>query len=130
MIRTCSAKTILALWCSAGALAAAPSGLAILVHAYRESPTPAHRAAVQNWVAVHPQEAPLAELALGVSGYEQQNYAGAIALLAPVRAKLPQVADYAAYYLAASRVESRDFAAVHNDLASAHQNSPLNGKSW
>ena len=128
-IRTCSAKIILALWCSA-APAATPSGLAILAHAYRESPTPAHRAAVQTYVAGHPAEAPLANLAMGISAYEQKNFAGAIALLAPVAAQLPRIADYAGYYLAASRVESGDFAPVPKDAAAAHQNSPLNGKSW
>ena len=126
----CSAKTILALWCSAALPAAVPSPLAVFVHAYRESPTPARRTALQNYIAGHPKEAALANLALGVTAFEQKNYSAAIALLVPLRSQLPQIADYAAYYLAAARVEAGDFAPVPADLAPAHKNSPLNGKSW
>jgi soluble lytic murein transglycosylase len=109
---------------------AAPSPLATLVHAYRESPTPAHLSAIQTYITSHPQETALANLALGVTAYEQKNYAAAIPLLVPASAQLPQIADYAGYYLAATRVETADFAAVHTDLAPTHQNSPLNGKAW
>src|ERR1051326_2582089 len=146
-IRTCLAKIIPARWCrvrhrrsarhAGGALllasacfAAAPGPLATLVHPYRSDPTPAHLAAVQSYAAAHPAEGPLANLALGVVAYEQEDYAAAIAVLAPTRAHLPQIADYAGYYLAAARVESDDFATVASDLAPAHNSSPWNGKAW
>jgi soluble lytic murein transglycosylase len=141
-IQTSSAKTTQVLWCRTLALilcayapqclirAATPSALGVLVHSYRESPTPARLAAIRTYIAAHPADAPLANLALGVSAYEQANYSAAIPLLAPIPAQLPKIADYAGYYLATSRVESSDFAAVPADLAPAHRNSPLGGKSW
>ena len=82
-IRTYSAALILALWCSGwvNTLGAAPAtgALAILVRAYRESPTPARRSAIATYLAGHPKDAALANLALGVAAYEQKNYAAAIA---------------------------------------------------
>ena len=39
------------------------------------------------------------------------------------------IADYAAYYLAAARVEANDFTGIAADLAPAYRNSPLGGKS-
>src|SRR5579871_1256684 len=112
------AKTIPARWFSLVALAAAaapavtppPSGLASLVRAYREMPTPAKRAAVEAYATAHARETSgiLARLALGVADYEQKNFASAIANLKPLAGKLPQIADYVAYYLGAARVESED----------------------
>ena len=128
-IRTFSATIILALWCSP-APAADATPLAGLVRAWRENPTSLRRAAIQHYAAAHPKEAPLANLALGIAAYEQRNYAAAIALLVPLPAQLPRIADYAAYYLAAARVETGDYAPVRAGLAPAHNNSPLNGKSW
>src|ERR1700676_974885 len=101
MIRTCSAALTLALWFSLPGAPAASSMLAVLVHAYRESPTPAHRAAITTYVASHPQDGALANLALGVAAYEQQDWTAAIAALdalKPLPAKLPKITDYAAYY--------------------------------
>jgi soluble lytic murein transglycosylase len=69
-------------------------------------------------------------LALGIAEYEQQHYSAAITALAPLPVKLPAIADYAAYYLAAARVEAKDYGSVSADLAYAHRSSPLNGKSW
>ena len=128
-IRTFSATTILALWCS-GAAPAAPATLAALVRAWRENPTALRRAAIQQYAAAHPKEAPLANLALGIGAFEQKNYPSAIALLIPVRAQLPEIGDYASYYLAAARIEAGDPAQVSADLAAAHKNSPLAGRSW
>src|ERR1035438_8368167 len=103
-IRTCSAALILALWYSSWftSIGAAPmtGTLAILVRAYRESPSAARRGAVVAYIAGHPNDAALANLALGIAEYEQKNYAAAIAELKPLPGKLAQIADYAAYYLA------------------------------
>ena len=128
-IRTCSAAIILALSYS---LCGAPAtgSLAILVRAYRESPGPARRAAIVSYIAGHPKDAALVNLALGIAAYEQKNYPAAIAGLKPLAAKLAPIADYVAYYLAAARVESNDFEVTAADLAPARRNSPLNGKSW
>jgi soluble lytic murein transglycosylase len=110
--------------------AGASTPLTALLRAYRESPTPVRRAAVQAYVGAHPNEASIANLTLGITAYEQKDYARAISLLVPVLSQLPQIADYASYYLAAARVESSDFAPVSGGLAAAHRNSPLGGRSW
>jgi soluble lytic murein transglycosylase len=133
-IRKYLAKIILALWCSTGILVAAAgsqTGLTPLVRAFRQSPVPARRAAVESYAASHPKEAPLAHLALGVAAYEQKDYPTAIANLK--KAAVPEIADYAAYYLAAARVEASDPAGIPADLAPVHATelpSPLAGKSW
>jgi len=136
------AKIIPVRWFSLVALAAAassagppPSGLAPLARAYREAPTPAKRAAVEAFAAAHGSETSgsLARLALGVADYEQKNYPAAIASLKPLAARLPQIADYVAYYLGAARVESDDFTGVGADLAPTHRAgtpSPFSGRSW
>ena len=90
------------------------------MRAYRQAPTPARRAAVESYAAAHPKEAPQARLALGVVAYERKDYAAAIANLRQAGPKLPQIADYTAYYLAAARVESNDLAGVAKDLAPVH----------
>jgi soluble lytic murein transglycosylase len=139
-MRNSSAKIIPAPWFSALALAAAAllsaaanGDLKSLVRAYRANPSPAGRAEVEAYAASHPNEEALARLALGVVSYEQKDYAAAVATLQPLAGKLPRIADYAAFYLAAARVESNDFAGVVSDLAPAHtgeSRSPLEGKAW
>ena len=129
-IRTCSAALILALSCSSLGAAPAAGSLATLARAYRESPSPARRSALTTYLAGHPKDAALVNLALGITAYEQKNYAAAIAALKPLQGKLAPIADYSAYYLAAARVESNDLDVTSADLAATHRNSPLNGKSW
>ncbi len=128
---------ILAVVClAATAHAAAPAGdLAALVRSWRDSPAPARRAAIEAYAAAHPRDnmGALAHLALGVGEYEQKDYPSAIAELRQIRGALPQIADYSAYYLAASRVESNDFDGIPSDAAPAHQSdvrSPLAGRAW
>ena len=156
MIRQYLAKIIPALWCSglaalftlafsagppAGSQAQAaksatgPANLAALVRTYREAPTPAKRAAVESYAAAHEKETSgaLAELGLGISAYQQQDYADAIRILRPLSARLPQISDYVAYYLAAARVESKDMAGVEQDLAPVYGSvlpSPYAGRAW
>jgi soluble lytic murein transglycosylase len=141
MTRIYLAKNIRARWCkrvAAGLVAfsllpaAAPSGLAPLVRAYRASPNAARRAAIESYAKTHPAEEPLARLALGVTAYEQKDYAAAISALEALPAKLPLIADYPAYYLGAARVESNAFEGVPKDLAPVHAGtgSPLAGKAW
>ncbi len=158
MIRTCSAKIIPVLWLSAAAAAwqapatttpnrpasAGNGSLTALARAWRESPTPAHGAALEAFAKAHASEAAgaLARLALGVTAYEQKDYAGALEHLKGLSARLPQIADYVAYYQGAARVESateldfvgRDLALVHRSAASADEKvvarSPLAGRAW
>jgi len=112
-----------------------PVTLAALVRQYRQSPTPARRAAVQSYAAAHGKETggALARLALGVAAYEQGDFAGAVAALKVLPARLPQIADYPAYYLAAAQVELKSFDGVAQELAPAHAaavRSPLTGRAW
>jgi soluble lytic murein transglycosylase len=141
MMLTYSAKNIRARWCKRAAAclvafallaAAAPSGLAPLVRAYRASPNLARRAAIEAYAKAHPSEEPLARLALGIAAYEQKDYAAADSALAGLPEKLPLIADYPAYYLGASHVESGAFDGVPKDLAAVHAGtaSPLAGKAW
>jgi len=112
---------------------AGPATLASLVRAYRQGPTPARRNAVVAYAASHPKEAPLAHLALGVAAYEQRDFPSAISNLQKLNSKLPQIADYAAYFLAASHVEANEMAAVARDLLPTHSMelpSPESAKSW
>jgi soluble lytic murein transglycosylase len=109
--------------------------LAGLVQAYRETPTPLRRAAVESYAAAHIKDSTgtLARLALGVTAYEQKNYPNAIGELKGIQTKLPEIADYAAYYVAAARVESNDTTVSARDLAPAHPAtapSPVSGKAW
>src|SRR5450759_4380266 len=129
-IRICSAALIPALWYSSLCAAPVTGSLAILVRAYRESPSLARRGAIASYIAGHPKDAALANLALGIAAYEQKNYPAAIAGLNPLQGKLAPIDDYAAYYLALARVESNDFEVAAALLAAARRNSPLNGKSW
>src|SRR6516164_6717449 len=97
--------------------------LAALVRVYRETPSPERRAAVERYAAAHANDigGSLAQLALGVVAYEQKDYPAAIAFLHNLAARLPQIVDYAAYYLGAARVESNDLAGVTQDLAPTHR---------
>jgi soluble lytic murein transglycosylase len=109
--------------------------LAPLVKDWRQSPNPARRAAVQAYANAHAKDlnGALARLALGVASYEQKDYAGAVAALQDLAARLPQIADYAGYYLAAANLELKGTADVPKELAAAHASevrSPLSGKAW
>ena len=113
----------------------APANLASLVRAYRESPTPARRAAVRSYAAAHSIDTngALAQLALGIVAYEHKEYPAAIAALRKVPTRLSRIADYTAWYLAAARVESNDVSGIANELAPTHNTaspSPLSGKAW
>ena len=112
-----------------------PGSLAALVRAYREAPSPARRTAVEAYAAAHTKDTSggLARLALGVVAYEQKDYPAAIENLKPLAAKLPQIADYPAYYLAAARVEADDVAGVTQNLVPTHRSdapSPWAGRAW
>ncbi len=114
---------------------AAPSNLAALVRACRQAPSPARRAAVAAYAATHAKDSTgsLARLALGVAAYEQKDYPAAIAELKKLRGKLPAIADYTAYYLAASLVESNQPADAPGELAAVFSGgvrSPMAARAW
>ncbi|HLY16137.1 MAG TPA: transglycosylase SLT domain-containing protein [Bryobacteraceae bacterium] len=100
---------------------------------YRDSPTPARRKALEKFAASHKDTGgALAHLTLGVVSYEQKQYTDAIRHLAAAQARLPKLADYTAYYLAASRLETQDYAAAASDAAAigtASPRSPFAAKS-
>lgn len=115
MIPPSWARSILGRWLnlvllamSAALLAPAAATPASLAKAYRETPSPARRTALERYAAAHRKSTngALARLALGVTAFEQKDWAGAIQHLGEIR--LPKLADYVAYYLAAARLESKD----------------------
>jgi soluble lytic murein transglycosylase len=109
--------------------------LAAIARAYRESPSPARRAAVELYAKTHSNEpaGTLARLVLGIVSYEQRDYAAALEDLRGLAAKLPRIADYAAYYQGAAEVEANDSANAAQDLLPAHRSSPPSpfaGRAW
>jgi soluble lytic murein transglycosylase len=111
------------------------ANLASLVRTYRESPSPARLAAVQTYASAHAKDSSgaLARLALGVAAYEQKDYPSAITNLQKLAPAIPQIADYAAYYLGAARLEAKDQDFSAQDLSATHTTgvrSPLSGKAW
>jgi soluble lytic murein transglycosylase len=104
-----------------------------MVRLLRETPSEPHRAAVESYARAHPKEAPLAHLALGVAAYETKDYASAIASLRKAQPQLAPIADYAAYYLAAARVESKDLDGISEGLRPLYAGevaSPFAGRGW
>jgi len=72
-----------------------------------------------------------AELALGVTAYEQRQYDEAITHLQNVQ--IPQIDDYVGYYLAAAKVGANRTEGVAADVAKVERKqvpSPLVGKAW
>ena len=73
-----------------------------------------------------------ARFARGIEKYDGGRYGEAAQELAAAQPLLPKLADYVAYYLAASHAELKDFAQVRKDLAPFRNlpaPSPLRGKA-
>ena len=107
---------------------------AALVVAYRESPTPAHRKALETWADAHSREpeGALARLGLGIAAYEHQDFATASAALAKAGAA-GEISDYQRFYLAATRLEVKEYEGIPAALAPVHAanlSSPLAAKAW
>ena len=99
-------KPLTALVLAGAALAQSPESLG---RAYRESPTPARANALRNFAASHKDaNGALANFTLAVVAFEQKRFADAIAQLQAAQSRLPQLADYTAYYLAAAHLETHD----------------------
>ena len=115
MTQISSARTIPGVWCNS-AVRRVPAILGILL-------------AVQP--ALFAQGAP-ARLARGIDKFEAGKYSEAIQELKATQPQLPKLADYVAFYLAASRVELKDFEQARKDLAVFHNlsaPSPLGPKA-
>ncbi len=98
--------------------AAFPQTPETLGRAYRDSPTPARARALQNFAASHKDaNGALAHFTLGVVSFEQKRFPDAILHLAAAQSRLPKLADYTAYYLAASHSETADYAAAAREAA-------------
>ncbi len=67
---------------------------------------------------------PLAELKAGAAAFDAGHYPSAIATLEPLVKKLPQLADYAAWYLASAQVESQRYAAATKTLEIVWKQTP------
>jgi len=115
---------------AAAALAQTPASLG---RAYRDSPTPARAKALQSFAASHKDaNGALAHLTLGVVAFEQKRFPDAILHLTAAQARLPKLADYTAYYLAAAQSETQDNAAAAREAAlvrSVPLRSPFAAKS-
>jgi len=90
---------------------------------------------VESYAAAHAadSEGALAQFALGVIAWEHREYRAAIDVLKKVQPRLPAIADYTAYYLAAARTEAKDGDRIAQDLLPVRKmelRSPLAGKSW
>src|SRR5689334_18434242 len=134
-IPNCLAKIIPVLWLSFQIPAWSAPNLAEMVSAYRDAPTAARRAAIEAYAASHAgaDEVALAQFALGVIAWEQKDYRAAIEVLRKAQPQIPQIADYASYYLASARVESKDWEGIEQELLRAHGiglRSPWNGRAW
>src|SRR5262245_11464280 len=136
-IQNCLAKIIPVLWLNLlnPLWSAGGSSLSLLVSNYREAPSPQKRAAIEAYAAANAasSEGPLAYFALGVAALEQKDYRTAVDALKKVQGRLPKIADYAAYYLAAARVDAKDFDGINAELEPVQAmeiRSPLAGKAW
>src|SRR5712692_4595190 len=91
------------------AVAAEP--LDSLVGSYRDSPTAARRAVLQQFAAAHKNEQSgvLARFALGMTAFSQKDYAASVTHLKGLEKRLPKLSDYVAYYSAAAKIELKDY---------------------
>ena len=106
---------MLALLLTAAAFAKPPESLG---RAYRESPTPARRKALEKFAASHKDaNGALAHFTLGEVSFEQKRFPDAILHLEAAQSRLPKLADYTAYYLAAAHSETADYSAAAREAA-------------
>jgi soluble lytic murein transglycosylase len=116
---------------AAPAFAQTPESLA---RAYRESPTPARGKALERFAASHKDaNGALAHLTLGVVSFEQKRFPDAILHLEAAQPRLPKLADYTAYYLAAAYAETEEYAAAAREAAivpSVPLRSPFAARSF
>ncbi|HXG33629.1 MAG TPA: transglycosylase SLT domain-containing protein [Bryobacteraceae bacterium] len=113
--------------------AAAAQTLESLARTYRDSPTPAARAALLRYAAAHPKDVngALALLAVGVTEAERSP-SEVLARLEAARPRLSRLADYVAYYAAKARLAQKEYAGVAAELETVWRvlpPSPLLGRA-
>ena len=119
-----SVRIIPVLWLSAWttvlcfASAASAQDLASSVQVYRDRPSVARRAQLESFAAVHAkdQKGALARLALGIALLEQKDFPRAITNLKAAQPRLPNLEDYAVYYLASAQLQLKDVANISTEL--------------
>jgi soluble lytic murein transglycosylase len=67
---------------------------------------------------------PLADLKAGIAALEAKRYPGAIASLSPLPKRMPELADYAAWFLASAQSESKNYPAVAKSLDPVWKQNP------
>ncbi len=67
---------------------------------------------------------PLVDLKAGVAALDAKRYAGAIASLSPLPKRMPELADYAAWFLASAQSESKNYPAVAKALEPVWKQNP------
>ncbi len=89
-----------------------------MVRAYRDKPSVARRAQLERFAALHAkdQDGALARLALGVTAFEQKDNGRAVSNLKAAQPRLPKVADYAVYYIAAAQIQAKDETSAGTEL--------------
>ncbi|HXP84142.1 MAG TPA: transglycosylase SLT domain-containing protein [Bryobacteraceae bacterium] len=74
------------------------------------------------WASAAPD--PLADLKAGVEAYEAKHYPAAIGALGPLAKRLPQLADYAEWFLASAQFDAKEFARVPQTLEPVWKHTP------
>src|SRR5579883_1283829 len=115
-------------------LAAPAQSLETLAEGYRKTPNARTRAALLRFADLHRKDTSgaLAFLALGVTESEQRQFGDALNHLNAAAPRLPQLADYIAYWTGASQFELRQFqdaARSLNTIWRAVPASPLIGRA-
>jgi soluble lytic murein transglycosylase len=110
------ARSFLVLLCSA------PLVGALDYKAYRDSPSAPAKEQIAAFAKQHSKEqsGALADFALGMTAFEQKNYTEAQQYLQAALPLLPRLADYIAFYLAASKAQWNDDAGIVAVLATVH----------
>ncbi len=99
--------------------------LQTLVRRLRTTPSAANRAALASYASRQKgTNSSLAFLALALADLEQKNFAAVSASIAAVRAKLPVLADYTAFWDGSAKVELGDFPGSVKALESIWSTSP------
>ena len=85
---------------------------------YRDNPTAPAKAEIVAYAKLHAKEqsGALANFALGIAAFTEKNYTEAQQYMQAAQPLLPRLADYTAYYIAASAAQAGDDAAITAQL--------------
>jgi peptidoglycan lytic transglycosylase len=95
---------------------------------YRDNPTSTAKEQIEAFAKLHGKEqsGALANFVLGITAFTQKNFADSQQYLQAARPLLPRLADYIAYYIAASKAVANDDAGVIAELTAVRNiNSPV-----